>query len=77
MAPAFFIMAILGCGDAESSCQQVRVAEARYATLDACIAATQTVLTRNTDLEYPVVSAQCRGATAATAQAEQARYPRG
>lgn len=77
MTTAFFIMAILGCGDAETSCQQVRVAEAHYATVDACVAATTAVLTRNADLQYPVVSAQCRGVTSATAEAELARYPRG
>lgn len=77
MTAAFFIMAILGCGDAETGCRQVRVAEAHYATIDACVAATPAVLTRNTDLQYPVVSAQCRGVSAATADAELERYPRG
>ncbi len=77
MTTAFFIMAILGCGDAEASCRQVRIADAHYATMDSCVAATSAVLTRNTDLQYPVVSAQCRGVTAGTAEVERARYPRG
>ena len=77
MAPAFFIMTILGCGDAEASCQQVRVAETRYVTLDACVAATSAVLTRNAGLQYPVVSAQCRSTTAASTEAALTRFPRG
>jgi ABC-type hemin transport system ATPase subunit len=75
MGPAFYIMAILGCGDAETACQQVRLAETQYVTAEACSAATAAVLTQNSDLAFPVVMAECRAANRAMAAAESG--PRG
>ena len=40
MGPAFYVIAILGCGEADSACQQVRVAEPVYQSVEACTAAT-------------------------------------
>ena len=62
MAPAFFLMAIMGCGEAEAPCQQVRVLETRYESQAACTAATEAAVTRFVDLDYPVVVAQCHAA---------------
>lgn len=70
MEPVYFIMAILGCSDAETMCQQVRVAPATYASREACAAATGEMLIANSDIAYPVVMSQCRaarGTAAATA----------
>ena len=77
MTPAFFIIAILGCGDGGTACEPVRVADAHYASMDACAGATAAVLMRNTDLQYPEVTAQCRPVTADSADAALARLPRG
>jgi len=75
MGPAFYIMAILGCGDAETACQQVRLADAQYQTAEACSAATSAVLYQNSDLAFPVVMAECRPASRSMAAA--ADKPRG
>lgn len=62
MTAAIFIMALLGCGEGEAPCQQVRVLETRYESQAACIAATEAVLTRNLDVDYPVIVVQCQKA---------------
>jgi hypothetical protein len=64
MGPAAFVIAILGCGEGEAPCQQVRIAEARYESQAACTAATEAQLMRQTDLAFPVVVAECRPAGA-------------
>ena len=68
MGPALYLIAILGCGEGDASCQQVQIAEPRFATEAACTAATASVLERYTDLAYPSVVAQCRPAGAAPTQ---------
>ncbi len=64
MGPSIFIIAIMGCGEAEAPCQQVRMLEARYESQAACTAATEAALTENVDVDYPVVAAQCVAAGA-------------
>ena len=59
MGPGIFIIAIMGCGEGDAPCQQVRTLEARYESQAACTAATEAALTRNTDVDYPVVAAEC------------------
>lgn len=54
------VMAILGCGDDGTSCQAVQQLEAKYASVEACNAASPAVLEGYTDLAYPVVMAQCQ-----------------
>ena len=68
MGPAFYIMAILGCGEADTACQQVAVEESRYESVEACNAATEGALGAHTDLAFPVVVAQCKPAGAAVSQ---------
>ena len=65
MEPLLYVMAILGCGEDDSACREVRIAQARYATEAACLAATEAELYRNDDLPYPSVVAQCRPTGAA------------
>lgn len=60
MEPVLFVMAILGCGDDGAQCSQQRVEPVRYASAAACQAAVPAALMRNTDVDYPVVGAQCR-----------------
>ncbi len=60
MQPIFFVLAIMGCGDDQSNCAEARVEPVRYETAAQCRAALPAALARNTDLDYPVVSAACR-----------------
>jgi hypothetical protein len=60
MEAAFFVMAIVGCGDASAGCATARVEPAHYATVQQCQAAMPAALARNTDVDYPVVSAACQ-----------------
>jgi hypothetical protein len=68
MGPAFYVMAIMGCGEADTACQQVALVESRYESLAACNAATADAVTRNIDLSFPVVAAQCRRADSELAE---------
>ncbi len=60
MGPIFYVMAILGCGDGQAACQQVRLIETHYASADACTQAMPAALMGATDLSFPEVSAECR-----------------
>ena len=60
MGPAFYVMAILGCGEADTACEPVGVTEQMYQSIDACTEATPDAVMRHSDLAYPVVVAQCQ-----------------
>ena len=60
--PTLYVLAILGCGEADDACRQVSVAETRYESFEACVADTAEAVERSADLPYPVVVAQCRRA---------------
>ncbi|HEY9552457.1 hypothetical protein [Allosphingosinicella sp.] len=60
MGPAFYVMAILGCGEADTACEPVGVTEQMYQSIDACTEATPDAVSRHSDLAYPVVVAQCQ-----------------
>jgi ABC-type hemin transport system ATPase subunit len=77
MGPGIFLIAIMGCGEAEAPCQQVRMLEARYESRAACTAATEAALTQNTDIDFPVVAAECVAAGAAVnpPNADQVQIP--
>ena len=64
MGPGIFLIAILGCGEGDAPCQQVRTLDARYESQAACTAATEAAVTRNSDVDYPVIVAQCVAAGA-------------
>ena len=59
MGPGTFLIAILGCGEAEAPCEQVRTLETRYESQASCSAATDAVLLKNSDVDYPVIVARC------------------
>lgn len=61
MTTATILMAILGCGDAGTACEQVAISPVRYTSVSACVAAQDEVLAR-ADVMFPVVTAQCRAA---------------
>ena len=77
MEPLTFLIAIMGCGEAEAPCRQVRTLEARYESQAACSAATEAALTRNTDIDYPVVAAECvaAGSTPTPPRASDVQRP--
>lgn len=60
MEPLFYVMAIMGCSDGSANCAEARVEQAQYASYAQCQAAMPAALMRNTDVDYPVVSAACR-----------------
>jgi len=76
MSAAIFLMAIMGCGEGDAACQQVSLLETRYESQAACVAATEGAVIRFTDLDYPVVVAQCVPAEgAAKLNAAEVRLP--
>ena len=60
MGPVFYVMAILGCGDAGTACDEARIAAPVYASQSACQADADNVLMANTDIDYPVLKVDCR-----------------
>lgn len=59
MGPALFVIAILGCGEGDSPCEQVRTLDTPYQSQAACVAATEAAMVANSGADYPVVVAQC------------------
>lgn len=68
MEPLLFVMAILGCGESDATCRDVRIVETRYRSEAACLAATEAELMRSDDLIFPNVVAECRRAGAQVRQ---------
>jgi len=60
MGPVYYVMAILGCGDAGDQCRQMRLEPVRYPSAAQCQAAMSEALLRNSDLLYPVITAACQ-----------------
>jgi hypothetical protein len=77
MGPAGYLIAILGCGEADAPCQQVQIAPVRYESQAECLAASDEQAARHSDLPYPVVVAECRLTNARTAslRANEVRRP--
>ena len=73
MEPMFYVMAIMGCGDGTSNCAQARVEPVHYMTIQQCQAAMPAALIRNSDIDYPVVSAACRSVGQQMVQLRQDR----
>jgi hypothetical protein len=59
MGPAYFVIAIFGCGDGAVGCRTVAAPAAHYATEQACLAARGETLIANNDLDFPTLLAQC------------------
>ena len=64
MQSLMYVMAILGCGESDAACREVRVDQTPYRSEASCRAATATALARHSDLEFPTVVARCRPANA-------------
>ena len=59
MGPAYFVIAIMGCGDGAVGCQTVATPAAHYASEQACLAARDAALMANSDLDFPTLLAEC------------------
>ena len=64
MQSLLFVMAIMGCGESDAACREVRVDQQRYQSASACQAATDSALIRHGDLDFPTIVARCRPANA-------------
>ena len=62
MQTLMYVMAILGCGESDAACREVRLDPQAYRSEASCRAATGAALARHTDLEFPTVVARCRPA---------------
>jgi len=60
MGSVFYVIAIMGCGDGQTQCAQQRIEPVRYFSAAQCRAAMPAALIRNTDLDYPTITAACR-----------------
>lgn len=71
MGPVTYVIAILGCADGSASCQTVATLAPRYENAAQCAAARDGALDANSDLDFPMLVAQCRksGAHPAAAKA--------
>jgi hypothetical protein len=77
MEAAFFVMAIMGCGDANTACTEARVDPVHYSNVAQCQAAMPAALARNNDLSFPVISATCRSNGQQWVKAAAKTSPRG
>jgi hypothetical protein len=75
MGPAYFVLAVLGCSDAETACREVRLVDVHYQNAPACMAAMDEQLSRNSDIAYPVVMGRCQPAS--PQMAERSKTPAG
>jgi hypothetical protein len=62
MQTLLYVMAIMGCGESDAACREVRIDPQTYRSEATCRAATGAALARHTDLEFPTVVARCRPA---------------
>ncbi len=70
MEPLFYVMAIMGCGDGNVQCSEARVVPVQYQSMAECRAALPTQLAKNTDIDFPMIGAQCRTSGAQVAKAD-------
>ena len=63
MGPVTYFIAILGCADGGASCQTVATTAARFDNRAQCVAARDSALDANTDLDFPTLLAECRPAS--------------
>ncbi len=77
MEPLVYVMAILGCGESDAACRELRIADTRYQSEAACVEATGLELLRHDDLPYPTIVAQCRraGATPQLLRGDEVMLP--
>ena len=70
MGPVYYVIAILGCGDGSVQCSPAATVPTQYSTQAACEAATGDALVANSDLDFPMIVAECRASRARPAAAK-------
>lgn len=75
MGPGFFVIAILGCSDGSAACTPVATIPTRYESRDSCQAATADALQASGEFDFPTLLAQCRPASAPSAEHEPRDIP--
>lgn len=60
MGPGLFVLALIGCGDGETMCREVRIVNVSYPSEAACATAIVSQLEANMDLAYPILMARCQ-----------------
>lgn len=71
MAMLIYVMAILGCGDAGTRCDEARIAAPAYNSVAECRADAGKMLMANTDLDYPMLKVDCRKGRKPTSDAKR------
>jgi hypothetical protein len=64
MGPAYYVIAILGCGDASAACTPVATVPVQYVNVETCRADTAHALAGRTDFDFPTLVAECRAVAA-------------
>jgi hypothetical protein len=64
MGPGYFVIAILGCADGTAVCTPVATVATHYESEASCSAATRGALAANSDLDFPLLMAECRAVRA-------------
>lgn len=59
MGPAAYIIAILGCADGASGCQQVATVSSGFRTEAECLSARDAALDAHLHLDFPTIVADC------------------
>ena len=59
MGPAYFVIAIMGCGDGAVDCRTVATPATHYSSEQACMFARGDALIANSDLNFPTLVAEC------------------
>ncbi|MHA6718437.1 hypothetical protein ACX40Y_03200 [Sphingomonas sp. RS6] len=77
MDQLLYVMAIMGCSDDNLACRQVRLEPVQYTSQVACQEAMGDALRRNSDVDYPVVTATCQRQSEQMVARDEARRTRG
>jgi len=75
MGAGYFIIAILGCADGAAVCEPVAMPPVRYESEQACQAAAPDALMANSDLDFPMLFAECRPVAPKASSATQPEPP--
>lgn len=73
MGSAYFVLAVMGCGDAGGMCVDVRDTGRVYRNQLECVADTEAALNDALSISYPEIAVECRSISAQTAAARIAR----
>ena len=75
MGPAYYVIAILGCGDGAAQCTPVATVPTRYESQAACASGTADALVANSDLDFPTLLAECHLSHSKAAAEQPDRLP--